>query len=353
MDSLENLWNKLSLLDSEESGVQCPKNSLAPRLLLAAKFLTKRFTNIESVVHTFKPLWRTQRDFEIKDMRNNLMFFEFEDEYDLERVLEHEPWTYDKHLIHDLLVHCMTLVIRDSIGKSLGTVIEMSDTEEEGGKGQLPKSSGPPKRAQPSTSSQHTDAQSGVGIVPLAKISTTSSSEQVLDSVTAKGKCNVQSAESQETLKAINDDISFKSPTISDVKDRARYGVIASNHNEVVERVPDVLVHPFQAKPKLTAHDVATLCPLIGLDMDLKPYPTTNLMPTTEAHDSDNRSVQPKWKRILCNPNLGNKEITMTEPASRGEAIEIEDLRPMKHQACDVSHLPSMVVAVAQPCRDQ
>lgn len=98
--------------------------------------------------------------------------------------------------------------------------------------GQLPKSSGPPKRAQPSTSSQHTDAQSGAGVVPPAKISTTSSSEQVLDSVTAKGKCNVQSAESQETLKAINDDISFKSPTISDVKDRARHGVIAPNHND-------------------------------------------------------------------------------------------------------------------------
>lgn len=29
----------------------------------------------------------------------------------------------------------MTPVIRDSIGKSLDTVIEMSDTEEEGGKG--------------------------------------------------------------------------------------------------------------------------------------------------------------------------------------------------------------------------
>ena len=98
MDSLENIWNKLSLLDSEESGVQCLKNSLAPRLLLAAKFLTKRFTNIESVAHTFKPLWRTQRDFEIKDMGNNLMFFELEDEYDSERVLEHKPWTYDKPL---------------------------------------------------------------------------------------------------------------------------------------------------------------------------------------------------------------------------------------------------------------
>ncbi|XP_075636954.1 uncharacterized protein LOC142609252 [Castanea sativa] len=56
-------------------------------------------------------------------------------------------------------------------------------------------------------------------------------------------------------------------------------------------------------------------------------------MPTTEAQESDNRSEQPKWKRILRNPNLGNKEITMTEPASRREAIETEDLRPVKRQA--------------------
>jgi len=27
------------------------------------------------------------------------MLFDFEDECDLERVLEHEPWTYDKHLV--------------------------------------------------------------------------------------------------------------------------------------------------------------------------------------------------------------------------------------------------------------
>lgn len=158
---------------------------------------------------------------------------------------------------------------------------------------------------------------------------------------------------SQETLKAINDDIDFKSPTISDIKDRARYGVITPNHNEAVARVPHVPVHLLQAKPKLTAHDVATLCPSTGLDMDLKPNPTADLMPTTEAQESDNRSGQPKWKRILRNPNLGNKEITMTEPASRREAIETEDLRPVKRQACDVSHLPSTVVAVAQPCRDQ
>ena len=65
------------------------------------------------------------------------------------------------------------------------------------------------------------------------------------------------------------------------------------------------------------------------------------------------KQTKRKWKRILRNPNLGNKKIAMTESASCGEAIEIEDLRPVKRQACDVSHLPSMVVVVAQPCRDQ
>ena len=104
--------------------------------------------NIEWVARTFKPLWHPQGDLKIKDMGDNKIFFTFEDEYDLERVLEHEPWTYDKHLvifervevnvpisalsfqyipfwvqIHDLPVHCLTPEFRDSIGSSLGTLL--------------------------------------------------------------------------------------------------------------------------------------------------------------------------------------------------------------------------------------
>ena len=77
MDTLENMWNKLSLLDSKENSVQRSEDSLArqrSRLLLAAKFITKRLTNIESVARTFKPLWRTQREIKIKDMGEILMF---------------------------------------------------------------------------------------------------------------------------------------------------------------------------------------------------------------------------------------------------------------------------------------
>ena len=86
--------------------------------------------------------------------------FVFEDECDLDKVIVHKPWTYNKHLvvfervvdnvpisalsfrfsafwiqIHDLLIHCLNSVTRDTIGRSLGTLLLMTDLEEEGGKG--------------------------------------------------------------------------------------------------------------------------------------------------------------------------------------------------------------------------
>lgn len=153
MDSLEGLWRKLKLSDEEESGVNYEENHSQPCRLLAAKFLTKRLVNIESIARTFKPLWRTQNEFKIKDMGDNKLFFVFKGVCDLERVLEHEPWTYDKHLviserveanipistlsfqfssfwvqIHDLLMHCLTPKTRDSIGSTLGTLLHMTES---------------------------------------------------------------------------------------------------------------------------------------------------------------------------------------------------------------------------------
>ncbi|XP_030931069.1 uncharacterized protein At4g02000-like [Quercus lobata] len=160
MDSLEGLWKKLSLLDEEEVGIACPKKTEQESFTLAAKFLTKRVVNVESVARTFRPLWRSEKDVQIKDMGDNILFFNFEDECDLGRVLEHEPWTYDKHLvvfekvtanvpisalafqfttfwiqIHDLPVQCLNQETRNAIGNSLGTIQLMTDSESEGGKG--------------------------------------------------------------------------------------------------------------------------------------------------------------------------------------------------------------------------
>lgn len=92
-------------------------------------------------------------------MGENRFFFEFDNEYDLEKVLEHEPWTYDKHLvimervvdnipisaiplnfmsfqiqIHNLPMHCMTEVC-DSIGSSIGSLLQTTETKEQGNRG--------------------------------------------------------------------------------------------------------------------------------------------------------------------------------------------------------------------------
>uniref|UniRef100_A0A7N2MTA1 DUF4283 domain-containing protein n=1 Tax=Quercus lobata TaxID=97700 RepID=A0A7N2MTA1_QUELO len=99
MESLKGLWEKFSLLDDEENGMECIEKAVAANFILAAKFLTKRIVNVESVARTFRPLWRSEKDFQIKDLGENILFFHFEDECDLDRVIEHEPWTYDKHLV--------------------------------------------------------------------------------------------------------------------------------------------------------------------------------------------------------------------------------------------------------------
>lgn len=160
MESLEGLWKKFSLLDEGETGIACPTKVEPNAVTLAAKFLTKRVVNVESVARTFRPLWRSEKDFQIKDMGDNILFFNFEDECDRERVLEHEPWTYDKHLvvfekvianvpisslsfqftsfwiqIHDLPVHCLNKETREAIGNSLGSPLLMTETESEVGKG--------------------------------------------------------------------------------------------------------------------------------------------------------------------------------------------------------------------------
>ena len=47
---------------------------------------------------TFKPLWNPIGELKIRDVGENILLFEFEDVLDLERMLEFEPWSYDKNL---------------------------------------------------------------------------------------------------------------------------------------------------------------------------------------------------------------------------------------------------------------
>ena len=99
MAGLEDMWSRFSLTEEEEVGADVPRQGGNAIHRLAGKFFTKRVVNAEAVARTFKPLWKLIGELKIRDVGGNILLFEFEDVLDLERVLEFEPWSYDKHLV--------------------------------------------------------------------------------------------------------------------------------------------------------------------------------------------------------------------------------------------------------------
>ena len=99
MAGLDEMWARFSLTEEEEGGAEVPKDVEVSIHRLAGRFYTKRVLNVDAVARTFKPLWRTVGELKIRDIGEHILLFEFEDVLDLERVMEFEPWSYDKHLV--------------------------------------------------------------------------------------------------------------------------------------------------------------------------------------------------------------------------------------------------------------
>ena len=67
--------------------------------MVAAKFFTTRFLQMEEVARTFRQLWRTTNGFRIKNQGNNIVLFMFDNLLDVDKILKSQPWSFDKHLI--------------------------------------------------------------------------------------------------------------------------------------------------------------------------------------------------------------------------------------------------------------
>ena len=66
---------------------------------MAAKFMTKHALNIDAIVKTFTPLWRSCNGFKIRNIVNHRILFVFDDEFEVENIIHGEPWNFDKHLV--------------------------------------------------------------------------------------------------------------------------------------------------------------------------------------------------------------------------------------------------------------
>nr|POE55977.1 hypothetical protein CFP56_62806 [Quercus suber] len=162
MAGLEEMWARFSLSEEEDRGAEVRGQEEAIVHRLAGKFLTKRVINVEAVARTFKPLWKPGGELKIRDVGDNILIFEFEDSLDLERVLEFEPWSYDKSLvvfqraveaesalsldyswasfwiqIHNVPDHLLSQETGESVGKTLGKVLRVADPEDDGAGGEF------------------------------------------------------------------------------------------------------------------------------------------------------------------------------------------------------------------------
>ena len=63
---------------------------------------------MEAVGRIFKPLWRPQYGFEIREAGDHVLLFVFELQTDVEWVLATKPWSFDKHVV---LFHCYDYLI--------------------------------------------------------------------------------------------------------------------------------------------------------------------------------------------------------------------------------------------------
>ena len=99
MEELAKSWSCLTLSDVGGSHLSITKAKAVLEFVLATKFLTKCALNVEAIANTFTPLWRMKNEFRVTKESDHVVLFTFDNQTDMERVLNTEPWSFDKHLM--------------------------------------------------------------------------------------------------------------------------------------------------------------------------------------------------------------------------------------------------------------
>lgn len=152
---LTEIWNKLTLTEDEENGVNIASEDFymlqawIPNCLVG-KLLTKKTFSRLGLRSMMERAWKEMGLLKIEELGENLFLFQFRKSADREVAMVNGPWNYDnqllllKHMqkdespgkidfktaqlwiqIYDLPIHAMTHKIGESIGGKVGRVLEV------------------------------------------------------------------------------------------------------------------------------------------------------------------------------------------------------------------------------------
>lgn len=51
------------------------------------------------IFRTFNPIWRSKNGFKVHNVGNHILLFVFDNEEEVEKIFDGEPWSFDKHLV--------------------------------------------------------------------------------------------------------------------------------------------------------------------------------------------------------------------------------------------------------------
>ena len=100
--SLEEMYAKIILEDEEEGGVPVGEGKViekTPTFVLVGKFLTEKNINFNAMQNVMASLWRPKEGMEIHDLGGSRYSFVFYRIFDLQKVLECGPWSFEQSML--------------------------------------------------------------------------------------------------------------------------------------------------------------------------------------------------------------------------------------------------------------
>jgi hypothetical protein len=153
--AMEVLCGNISLSEGEKAGITITEVEIGEvraqggRCLVGQIWMERKVNN-DAFIDVFTRVWRTMKGVIFKKLDDNIWLFEFEEVDDMRRVLDGQPWSFDRQIlvltefdgktppahmafkhspfwvqIHDMPLLCMTKGIAMKIGNSMGWLEEV------------------------------------------------------------------------------------------------------------------------------------------------------------------------------------------------------------------------------------